>query len=78
MKAELQQRGISQEMIGQALDTHETDESEAIKRCIQKKHVDMEHITREELRKLYQFLLRKGFAYENVHRELKLYEISDN
>ena len=48
------------------------DESAAIRRWMEKKHIDLETISKEQLWKFYQFLLRKGFHYEDIQHELKL------
>lgn len=77
MKAELKGKGVSDEVIAETLQQQEVNDSVAIRRLIEKKHIDTESISKEQLEKLYRYLLRRGFLYEDVHRELKLYKISD-
>lgn len=75
MSMELRNKGVSKELIQQTLEsTPEIDERAAIRGWIEKKHIDMENIEQEQLRKFYQFLLRKGFRYEDIQSELKLYQ----
>lgn len=74
MQAELQLKGVSKELVQGILEQEESvDESAAICRWIEKKHIDIENPDQDQLRKFYQFLLRKGFKYEDIHRELKLH-----
>lgn len=73
MRCELQQKGVSSEVIQEVLEQEESiDESAAIRRWIEKKQIDLEQISQEQLWKFYQFLLRKGFRYEDIQHELKL------
>lgn len=78
MQAELKGKGVSDEIIKQTLQQQNVDDSVAIRRLIQKKHSNPEEISREQLQKLYAYLLRRGFKYEDVHRELKLYKVLEN
>ncbi len=66
IKLELLRKGIDKETISEVLEENDNDESELIKKLITKKKVDLSVATREEISKLYSFLLRKGFDYEDV------------
>lgn len=73
MQFQLQQKGISAQVIRQALEEQEdTGESEAICRFIEKKRIDLEHADKKEVYKLYCSLIRKGFGYEQVRHEFQL------
>lgn len=74
MQAELQAKGVSKELVREVLEQEEAiDECAAIRRWIEKKNIDLENTEPEQLKKFYQFLLRKGFRYEDIQSELKLY-----
>lgn len=73
MQVQLQMKGVSTQVIQQAFEEQgEMDESEAICRFIEKKHIDLENADRNEIYKLFSSLIRKGFGYEQVRRELRL------
>lgn len=73
MQAELQQKGVAAELVKEVMEQEEAiDESAAIRCWMEKKHIDPETISKEQLWKFYQFLLRKGFHYEDIQHELKL------
>lgn len=74
MQAELQAKGVSKELIQEELEQESVvDEPAAIRRWMEKKNIDLQNIEQGQLRKFYQFLLRKGFKYEDIQRELRLY-----
>ena len=50
------------------------DDGAAIKRLIEKKHVDVSTASREELSKLYGYLGRKGFSYEDIRKVVQSLE----
>ena len=65
---ELSRKGVSGELVEQALDTEypEEDETVKIRRWVEKKHYDAETADVAQKRKMYQFLLRKGFRSEDI------------
>lgn len=64
---ELQQKGISKEILEEACDCFSGEkERQLIRRLVEKRGVDPSAATREELQKLYQYLMRKGFLYEEI------------
>jgi len=68
----LYKKGISKEVLEAARQKAEAqDEGEQIRRWIEKKRIDPQLATRDELRKFYQFLMRRGFRSEDILRELK-------
>ena len=48
------------------------DESVAIRRLLEKKRFSSERATEEEKRKMYGYLLRKGFRYEDVRQVIQV------
>ena len=46
----------------------------AIKRLIEKKHIDISTASREELSKFYAYLGRKGFSYEDIRKVVQSLE----
>lgn len=70
--AGLMTKGVSRDIANEALEAIydvETEE-EAIHKLIRKKGYDLENITRDELRKLNGFLMRKGFSYDQIQEIL--------
>lgn len=70
IEIDLRQKGISPDVIEHVLEQelYRINEEEQIKKWIEKKKVDIPNASREELYKLYQFLLRKGFSYEKIRK----------
>ena len=71
--AALLQKGVSAEQIQEVLDEvyAEEGEREAIQKLILKKHVDVLQANEEELHKLYGYLARKGFRYEEIRKAIE-------
>lgn len=68
----LYKKGISRDILEEASqETEAQDESLLIRRWMEKKHFSPETATQEEQRKLYQFLMRRGFQSEDILKELK-------
>lgn len=73
MRMDLMSKGISQDIIESALEEeNETSQEELIEKLIEKKHYDIENATVTEKKKIYQFLLRKGFRSEEIMRVLRV------
>ena len=70
----LMKRGVSKELIDQALEEgyEDTDESAAICRLLRKRHFDAETATDVEKKKMMGYLIRKGFRYEDVLKNLQV------
>lgn len=71
--AALLQKGVSAEQIQEVLDEvyAEEGEREAIRKLILKRHVDVLQANEEELHKLYGYLARKGFRYEEIRKAIE-------
>lgn len=68
----LYKKGISRDILEEASqETEAQDESLLIRRWMEKKHFSPETATQEEQRKLYQFLMRRGFQSEDILKELR-------
>ncbi|MCI8417686.1 MAG: regulatory protein RecX [Lachnospiraceae bacterium] len=66
-------KGVSREILEQAFrEIQENDEGPLIRRWMEKKKVDPKTASREELKRFYQFLIRRGFAPEDIRRALYL------
>lgn len=70
IKMSLLQKGVSKEIVSEVLETYYDgqDESVAIQRLLNKKRFSAETATEEEKRKMYGYLMRKGFSYEDIRR----------
>lgn len=64
--AALNQKGISREMINKYYEQIDIDESDIIVKLIEKKITNLNEIDQTQLRKLYMYLSRKGFRYEDI------------
>lgn len=66
-------KGVPAEQIEEAFASCYPEEGEldAIRRIIEKKHVDVAHASREEIQKLCGYLARKGFRYEDISRVIR-------
>lgn len=73
IKMSLLQKGISKEIVSEVLEAYYDgqDESMAIQRLLDKKRFSAETATEEEKRKIYGYLMRKGFSYEEIRRVVK-------
>ena len=72
--AGLLQKGVSKEHVLQALEICYESESEidAIRRLCEKKHFHSENCTEDEKKKIYGYLMRKGFRHEDVWKVINL------
>lgn len=76
---ELRQKGIPKELINSVYDDLGFGEVELIEKLIKKKVTNVNEIDKIQLRKLYQFLCRKGFSYEDIdHAIAKVKEEDEN
>lgn len=68
----LYKKGISKDVLEEALSEAEPqDERELIRRWMEKKQMDPQTATREELRRFYLFLVRRGFQSEDIFHEFR-------
>lgn len=70
--AKMMAKGISRELIAEALDSLETDEAAQIRALIEKKYASRLQ-SEDGVRKVYAALMRKGFSYGAVRDALKKY-----
>lgn len=71
--AALLKKGVSSEQIERAFEAgyEEDGEEDAIRKLIVKRRIDIPHATGEELHKLYGYLARKGFHYEQIRKVIE-------
>lgn len=69
----LRQKGISKEVLDFAMEEcyDKAEEKDAIKKLILKKRIDPLTATDGELQKLYGYLARKGFKYEDIRQVIQ-------
>ena len=74
IKMALLQKGVSMEYIENALEEcyEENDELEAIQKLVSKKHFDPETATDVEKKKICDYLLRKGFRYDDIRQVIQV------
>lgn len=68
LQQDLMRKGVSAETIRDTLEESNVDEEENIRRLMDKKHIDVEQSTPEELQKFASFLLRKGYDYDLIRK----------
>lgn len=70
----LYQKGIAKDQIERVLEScyEEKDEKDAIQRLMEKRHFDPQQATDKEKKKMYDYLLRKGFRYEDVRQVIQV------
>lgn len=70
----LQQKGISSEYIAEALENsyEECNERDTIQKLVEKKHFSVEEATDKEKKKMFDYLLRKGFRYEDIRQVIQV------
>ncbi len=74
IKAALYQKGISKETIEEAMNMcyEDTDEKDAIRRILEKKQFNAGEATEAEKKKIFDYLIRKGFRYEDVRQLIQV------
>jgi len=70
----LRQKGISKSIAEEAVSAcyEEKDETDTIQRLVEKRHFDVENATEKEKKKMYDYLLRKGFSYEDIRQVIQV------
>ena len=73
---QLCQKGISKETAKEAVEAgfDQEDETDAIRRILEKKRVDPGTATPQQMQKLYGYLARKGFRYEDIRQVIQNYD----
>jgi regulatory protein len=74
LSAKLYEKGISRDIADAVLERcyEFQDESEAILRAIRKKNIDLSTATNDEKYKLFAYLARKGFAYDDIRQVIQM------
>ena len=69
-------KGVSSEQIDLVFEQcyEKNTEQEAISRLIRKRNVDILHASEQELHKLYGYLARKGFQYDDIRQVIQNYK----
>lgn len=70
--AELQQKGIARELASRVLEEYdeERDETEMIQNLLQKRHYDPKEASPQEQRRMYGYLMRRGFQSSDICRAI--------
>lgn len=74
IKMSLLQKGIAKEIVHEVLEAYYDgqEETSAIQKLLEKKRFSKETATEEEKRKMYGYLLRKGFSYEDIRQVIQV------
>ncbi len=75
IRAQLLQKGVSAEKIDLAMENcwREEDTAATIRALIRKKRVDISQASDQEIQRLYGFLGRKGFRFEDIRQVIQNY-----
>lgn len=75
IRLELERKGVAREVITQALEQTETEAEElAIEELVYKKAGEPHPLDEKELRRLYGFLMRRGFQSQDIGKVLRRYQ----
>lgn len=75
IKQKLMGKGVPGNVIDVAIENeYDADETEHIRRLLEKKHFDSTSCDDSEFRRIYQYLLRRGFRSNDILKEMKRYE----
>ncbi len=75
IRQKLMSKGVKQETISQAIEEeYDVDESKHIQRLLEKKKYDNQLADTGETRRMYHYLLRRGFRSADILKEMKLYD----
>ncbi|WP_343209179.1 regulatory protein RecX [Anaerolentibacter hominis] len=71
IRGELMKKGVSQDIIDQVLEQEDGSQEELLTKLIEKKQRGMDSENPKDFQKLYAYLIRRGFGYEEICRCLK-------
>lgn len=74
IKLELYQRGIPLELTKEVFESFGSEEYDTIKRLVIKKKINWESVGDNDIHKLTNYLLRKGFPYEQIVSVIKEFQ----
>lgn len=76
MEFELRQKGVSKDLLRQALEEFPVDEEEGARELLMKRMKGKTGISREEKNRLAAYLGRKGYSFDIINRVIKEFEAS--
>ena len=72
IRQKLMMKGLSQDIITNAIEEeYDVDESVHIRSILEKKHFSSENADEREFRRVYNYLLRRGFRSSDILKEMK-------
>ena len=72
IKQKLMMKGVSRDIVSDVIDMeYDVDESVHIQNLLEKKHFSSEKANEGEFRRMYNFLLRRGFRSNDILKEMK-------
>ena len=75
IKQKLMLKGVSREIISNAIeDEYDVDETVHIRSILEKKHYSADVLDEGEFRRVYNYLLRRGFRSSDILKEMKCVE----
>ena len=75
IKQKLMTKGISRELIEDAIESeYDADERQHIRQLLEKKHFDSANCDEGEFRRIYQYILRRGFRSNDILKEMKSFQ----
>lgn len=69
--SELRNKGIDKETIDRIYEETEINDNDAIIKLIRKKRIKLAEADKDQLRKLFMYLSRKGFQYEDIENAME-------
>lgn len=66
IRQDLYLKGVSKELIDQAVEESNIDEEDTIKKIINKRKNKYNFGEKKDIQKIYNYLISKGFSYENI------------
>lgn len=74
LRMSMYQKGLPRELVDTTFESYydAASERESIERIVQKKGYDSECATEKEKKKIFDYLMRKGYSYENVRQVLQV------
>ena len=74
LSVKLSQKGVSKDIIAEALEMeYEADDGEKIRNLLSKRHFDPDNTDRQEINKIYQYILRRGFKSSDILKEMRVF-----
>lgn len=77
IKLELLQKGISSEVVKDAFASNEYDEISSIVHIMEQRYADIDIRDDKQQKRMYSFLLRRGFSYDDIKAAIRIYTKND-